>query len=744
MTATGLSLSGGGIRSAAFCLGALQSLAVHGIIDRIDYLSTVSGGGYIGSAVSACMSQKPPPGANQEFPFAAPSQFKDKPAVGHLRDFSNYLLPRGSQSLIDAIAVVLRGIATNLVFVLAFILLLTWATLIAYPDYASLLQGSFVPRFIDGLLAWFGVEGAPIDGIVGANSFALTYWLLGLLGVFLVAWAVSRSRATARGCDVRGPGVQWARTIIIVLIAIVIVDLQPLAVFGIFQLSDYLHGTVKIPGWIAGVSAPFAAIVAFFSDKLAAFLKTANQKPGTAALLQRLAAQAAILLAAIVLPLFLWLSYIVLTAEGIADTYGAHPGLALLSGGWQINLLGHDISISATMGAFAAWIVLTLIAMRFAPNANSLHQLYRDKLSKAFIFDPKWRETSGPDKDDLIPLDKTMLSEIAPAQGGPYHLINAALNLQGSVYANRRGRNAGFFLFSPLYVGSDITDYVETPVMEAQDSHLDLATAMAISGAAVSSNMGSSSIAPLTPTLALLNVRLGYWMKNPKYLGDQTSAGATLRKASELSKAYLLSEILGRIDETAPHVYLTDGGHIENLGLYQLLVRHCRVVVVVDSEADPNMTFSALSTVQRYARIDLGVRIDLPWQDIAKVSNAVTAAAVAGDPIPMADGPHCAVGTIHYPDGEDGLLLYVKASLTGDEADYVLNYKQRNPSFPHESTGDQFFTEEQFEVYRALGFHALDGFLSGKREFTCNSDIAVSAALGFTTVPDFVKSLFPA
>jgi hypothetical protein len=175
--------------------------------------------------------------------------------------------------------------------------------------------------------------------------------------------------------------------------------------------------------------------------------------------------------------------------------------------------------------------------------------------------------------------------------------------------------------------------------------------------------------------------------------------------------------MLGRLDETKSHIYLTDGGHIENLGLYQLLKRGCRQIIAIDGEADPEMAFNALAIVQRYARIDLGVRIDLPWQEIAKISNAVTAAAEAGQPIPPEKGPHSALGVIHYPDGKDGLLLYVKSSLTGDESDYVMNYKQRNSTFPHESTGDQFFSEEQFEVYRALGFHAVENFFSDDQTF---------------------------
>ena len=97
------------------------------------------------------------------------------------------------------------------------------------------------------------------------------------------------------------------------------------------------------------------------------------------------------------------------------------------------------------------------------------------------------------------------------------------------------------------------------------------------------------------------------------------------------------------------------------------------------------------------------MRIDLPWQPIREATLAV----MRGEAAP-ASAPHVAVGTIDYGDAT-GTLVYVKSSLTGDENDYIRDYARRNPSFPHETTGDQFFSEEQFEVYRALGFHAVNG-----------------------------------
>ena len=245
------------------------------------------------------------------------------------------------------------------------------------------------------------------------------------------------------------------------------------------------------------------------------------------------------------------------------------------------------------------------------------------------------------------------------------------------------------------------TGYAKTEAVERHVPGLFLDTAVAVSGAAVSSNMGSESIKALTPTLALLNFRLGYWMRNPRYVNT------TIRR--QQSGLYLLTEIFRMLDEHSSEVYLTDGGHIENLGVYELLRRRCRMIIVVDGEADGEMNFGSLIKLQRYARIDLGCRIDLPWAKIRAQSLSVQKGEGS-----MAKGPHCAIGKIEYEHGGEGVLVYVKSSVSGDENDYVRDYNRRYKAFPHETTGDQFFSEEQFEVYRALGFHIMDGLLTGE------------------------------
>jgi hypothetical protein len=324
-----------------------------------------------------------------------------------------------------------------------------------------------------------------------------------------------------------------------------------------------------------------------------------------------------------------------------------------------------------------------IVILFLRPNANSLHPLYRDRLSTAFLFQPM--KTVPRDLDTGVqpplgplPLNPSQLSDA----DSPYHLINTALNVQGSKQVNRRGRNADFFLFSRNFVGSKATDYVATADMESVMTELDLGTAMATSGAAASSNMGSATIKPLTPTLALLNIRLGYWLRNPKWVAKR---GGWNRWAN----FYFIAEMFGKLNEYRRSVYLTDGGHIENLGVYELLRRRCKVIIAVDAEADPQMAFGAFNVLERYALIDLGMRIDLPWQQIADMTKATAKAIDEKGNCEKHRGPHVAIGEISYPGDRKGILIYIKSSLTGDENDYVFHYKKRYSAFPHETTLDQ-------------------------------------------------------
>jgi hypothetical protein len=693
--ATGMAFSGGGIRSAAVCLGALQAFESRRLLDSVDYLSTVSGGGYIGSCLSAATCS--PEG--RPFPFG--DDVLDSSAVAHLRNYSNYLLPRGRSSLTnfaEAGAVVLRGLVANFVIVLGFVLICVLATLRAFPDFGDLDRGSFLPRLLDS------ASGSGLNALLGAYPFQLTFWWVGLLVVSLLTWAALRSQKKFDPYtdDNRSPALAATSVLLIAALALAFLDLQPLAI----KFTAHVHYLLaKRHFSLAHLGVAISALsgaVSVFSGSLGGFLKASEHATDWTTIGLRIATQIVVAIAALVLPVAIWVAYLELTLRGMS---GAPNSLLLL---------GHEFKDPIHV----YWIGLAIAAIVFLTsqaNGYSLHRFYRDRLSKAFLFVPP---KTG--RADSTPLDAMKLTKLRESTG-PYHIVNSALNVEGSKEANRRGRNADFFMLTRDFVGSDLTRYARTEAMEPIDARLDVATAMAISGAAVSANMGSSTTRLLSPTLALLNIRLGYWLHNPLHLATATEGWSTLARwlTWPFGKLYLLGEMFNLLDETSRNILLTDGGHIENLGVYELLKRGCQLIFVVDAEADPSLAFPALLTLERYARIDLGVRINLPWDEIAAMSKSVDASK-DDEPV-CANGPHCAVGRILYQTGEQGIIVYIKSSLSGDEKDYVLDYKKRYASFPHETTGDQFFSEEQFEVYRALGYHMVEGLFSGSDQFSFQS-----------------------
>ncbi|MCA9713012.1 MAG: hypothetical protein KDK70_44720, partial [Myxococcales bacterium] len=174
--------------------------------------------------------------------------------------------------------------------------------------------------------------------------------------------------------------------------------------------------------------------------------------------------------------------------------------------------------------------------------------------------------------------------------------------------AELRGRKGDLFLLSPFAVGSTWTGYRRT---STHYPLLDLATATAISGAAAAPNMGVATVGPVRFLLALLNVRLGYWLTNPR---DALSADSPWHRraarwiADRIAPlACLLAEMRGALRPDTLYVNLSDGGHVENLGAFELIRRNCRVVIAVDAEADPEYGFEGLAALIRYARTDLNV-----------------------------------------------------------------------------------------------------------------------------------------
>ena len=373
---------------------------------------------------------------------------------------------------------------------------------------------------------------------------------------------------------------------------------------------------------------------------------------------------------------------------------------------WAVNLThqiwGSDYEYQGQLFLVFSATVVTLLfgmVMGFFINVNtfSLHAMYRDRLVSAFLAasrvqgDRHPHPFTGFDPDDDI--------RLKDLRGGrPFHVINAALNLVKGRQLAWQERRAESFTISRLHCGSWHLGYRPSP---NYGDGISLGTALTISGAAANPNMGYHSSPIVGFLMTLFNVRLGWWLGNPGPPGAYTWQ----RGGPRYAVAPLFFEATGNTTDSYSYVNLSDGGHFENLGLYEMVLRRCKYILVVDAGQDPDYVFEDLGNAIRKIRIDLGIPIEITVVSPKKSERPIN---------------RCAVGTIRYSVvdelGTDGSLIYVKPMLSGDEPPDVLNYAAAHPEFPHESTTDQWFSESQLESYRLLGLHAMDSICGPKWE----------------------------
>ena len=360
---------------------------------------------------------------------------------------------------------------------------------------------------------------------------------------------------------------------------------------------------------------------------------------------------------------------------------------------------------------------LVTVLVNWAINVNlfSLHGMYRMRLMRAFLGASNVQQ--APDLfTQFDPKDTPREIELATNVGLPLHVINTTLNLVGTKNLAWRQRKAASFTFTPLHSGCWRLAYVPAQQYAGADG-VSVATAMAISGAAFNPNMGYHSSPLVTLLMTFFNVRLGWWLPNPVREGGrhalQSSKGADFlhKTGPTIALEPLVLEALGMTDETYRWIELTDGGHFENLGIYEMVLRRCRNIVVVDAGADPDCQFEDLGNALRKIEIDLGVPIRFK-QGIQMKKGA--------EP----NNRYCAVAEIAYDCVDDsrklppaeqanlpGKLIYIKAGLTGSEPPDVTQYAVTHPTFPHETTANQFFNESQFESYRHLGSYEVESIV---------------------------------
>ena len=328
---------------------------------------------------------------------------------------------------------------------------------------------------------------------------------------------------------------------------------------------------------------------------------------------------------------------------------------------------GEDGAINwLVFGGTVASLVALLVAIAAAVDVNelSMHAFYRDQLAVAYL--------GEGELDPPKPVNDVTLDALADDRG-PLLLVNTSCALAGDGQLAWQERRATSFVMTPLHWGYDaaLVDRERDGASPSSsplgyralaDSGIQLRTAVAISGAAASPHMGRYGSPALAGLLTVFNVRLGSWMPNPRMRPPSAPPPSFALRS-------LLQELTGRSGSDRDHIYLTDGGHFENLGIYELVRRRCRYIICSDANGDS--TFTDLGVAIRLCRIDFGIDIDIDTSSIAHVDERGHALA------------HCAIGTIDYGPGQSpGILVYLCCSLTGDESRDIHSYAALNPDFP--------------------------------------------------------------
>ncbi len=358
-----------------------------------------------------------------------------------------------------------------------------------------------------------------------------------------------------------------------------------------------------------------------------------------------------------------------------------------------------EASLAALVTGVLSYALAFITRTVWARGLSSPHHQYRQALKEAFLDGPRselWKQTSQPSPSTISESPDAMQSvaikELKPTKDlkVPLFIWNMAANLRQSTATGAADRRkVARFEITPVaagYAGRACLLSDEANPAARWFSEMNVEKAMATSGAAVSPRMGFYSQGWVWTLTTILNLRLGARAPDPV---DGTGGDPTFIP----TPVGFLSKWL----RTHRQVYLTDGGHYDNSGILALIARRVPFIIAIDAEQDAASGFKAMADAIRLARTDYGAHIRIDVSGLAPDERGFARAA-------------CALGTIEY-SGDDprqtppGRLLYIKASLRGDEPVDVRHYRASHRSFPHEPTGNQFFTEEQFDAYRELGFH---------------------------------------
>lgn len=794
----GLALSGGGIRSATFSLGILRGLSRLKLIHKFDYLSTVSGGSYVGAFYTSLFTHPRERGGASKS-WSSPTAADDplgttfgSAAIRQLRESGRYLMPGGAGDALRIAVMAFRNwVAVQLVIGLSLLALF----LCGKTAQVALVACSRIQAFErylaeEGWPMWLWpiewLQGYPFRLAILSSLWPFAMACLGFAVALNWAYWLARLEGIQKSRLWRTLG--SAATIGTAIIVVVCVGLDQwtggsgrslvVAVLGAGALLFYIAAEFcdyiltkasgagamavareqedrvrnRITGW-ATFAVKWALIIGFFAvvDTIGQSVYTLLQQSRTT--LAAPLSVAAILAAA---------TPVLQRTLAVIQRFGSAPVLLRRFGRWIALLVGSLLALTilslwAIVADYIAWRgdpigtvgepiiqaspVMSLIVTTafFASitgciglsfgflNLSSFIGFYAGRLRRAYLGASNPHRVDGrkPSDQDDPGDDITPVHYYRPGSGAPLHLINVTIaetRGEGSALVQRDRKGRPMTLSPAGYLVPTVGEervrirfgntHQKTAVKSpSAATDLPMSTWIAISGAAFSTAIGSYTSTGFSLLAGLANLRLGYWWKPFRENG-------ALRPTQWIQR-YLLREFLARFGGIFHHRwYLTDGGHFENTGVYELVRRRVPLIVACDNGADPDYDFGDIVNLTRKLRIDFEAELDfMPCAELDKLLGRSTPTRMLfgelGDLVRFhkgssSRGPYAALARITAParPGKDaylGTMILIKPRLGGLELADLLDYNRVDATFPQQTTGDQFFDEAQWESYYRLG-----------------------------------------
>jgi hypothetical protein len=822
----GLGLSGGGIRSASLGLGVLQALAEKSLLQRFDYISSVSGGGYIATSLQWWWSRPrddapvvpddetpivtfgvqptdfpygparsgpaaQPPSASNAQPAGNRQAADDKPThevlqraeknLAFLRAHSSYLTPGNGLSLWAILGVLLRTVAISL---------LTWIPILTAFFIAVMFAGYEVDKLATAINLWSPLPSAVPPRWIASDCreldcemrypaiFALALWAFYAIAAIFTGAALlfafvsrapqdprSRNRAivTNSAGAIIAAGVLYYiathytsidLTMLLLAIAVsiygavaVLIVVSELRTTESLNASYWMRRSIERLMGVAFI--PSLALVATSTIPILPYYGYQYAAAGHVTL-----AGIAGLVSGVSSALYGYYTFVRNVVPGFVGQIAATAGSILYL--YATLVIAYVLAIFVVQYRmlpidWSNWLFDGLVAsivvgfaIGFIANINyvGFHRFYRDRLMEAFMptdtsvtrisatYSPKadnlsiadLRRFFAPPPEPAEAAADTSPPDDVPYKPRPYPLINTnaiLINDTDQKFASRGGDN---FLISPLYVGSRATGWQDSLEYIERNGPLTVASAMAASGAAANASAGyvgtGITMNPLvSAVMSLLNIRLGLWVGNPFHRAERR-----VRSIPTFLMAGIFPGLIGALHRrTSSFLELTDGGHFENLGLYELVRRQLEIILIVDGEEDPSISLASLVSAAHRIEQDFGAYLSL----IAGKGpeRLVMYPADKGYPagVRYAEAPFL-VGELIYNNGKRGTLIYVKATVIKEMDFTTAGYLAANPGFPHQTTADQFFNPDQFDAYRLLGYESAMRMIDGLKLTTTIAD----------------------